>query len=68
MKSFKNYKRRAKMIKKCIAADNGGAECSARAGKFQDREYGKGMRVHNEYKNSKREGYRCPVCGRDTAK
>ena len=56
------------MIKKCIAADNGGAECSARAGKFQDREYGKGMRVHNEYKNSKREGYRCPVCGRDTAK
>lgn len=41
------------MIKKC--------DCKHA---FQDKKYGKGMRVHNEY-TSKSGGYRCTVCGKE---
>lgn len=44
------------MIKKC--------DCKH---EFQDKEYGEGMRVHNEC-TSKEGKYRCTVCGKEKDK
>ena len=39
-------------------------QCSCQSD-FQDREYGKGMRVFNEIGKDQRGGYRCTVCGKE---